>query len=102
MTVAVIASPLPLLSERKVEFKLTGIDCARWNRFRRSRVLLLGGLIVLLQIFSCPGVQVHRQLAQRQSQHPQVVFHFVPPRICKERVWLFRTSISAVTPAGAL
>jgi hypothetical protein len=62
----------------------------------------LGGLIGLFQILSCTGMQVHRQHAQREAQHLQVVFHFVPPKELLKSAWFFRTSISSVTPVRSL
>jgi hypothetical protein len=52
----------------------------------------------LFKIFARAGVQAHRQHAQRQAKHSQIVFHFVPPKELLKSVWFFRTSMPSVTP----
>ena len=94
--------PLPILSERKAVFNLTG-RMVPAGIGSADRVLRLGGLIDRLQILSSSGLQVHREHAQRQTKHPQIVSHFVPPKgVAKRALWFFRTLIPSVTPVRSL
>src|SRR5260370_15832381 len=67
-------------SDRRSAFALVrtqgGIQEDRQNGASRNR---LCSLVSLFKIFSCAGMQIHRQCAQRKAKHRQIVFHFVPP-----------------------